>query len=95
MTNYEINIAHFGIKYNTTNSFLKDIKLLKKINTVLEKYIRTEKEIYLLECINILKILKFSFDIEQGKEELLDYINEEHKGLVSKLIGNVNEISLD
>ena len=95
MTNFEITISHFGIKYNTSNSFLKDIKLLKKINTVLEKYIRTEKEIYLLECINILKILKFSFDIEQGKEALLDYINEEHKGLVSKLIGKVNEISLD
>jgi len=51
-------------KFVTTSMMDEDIKLMKKINTLFGKLERSDKEIYVQEIINVVKILNNTFRLE-------------------------------
>ena len=54
-----------------------DIKSIRKINNTYLKYIRSGKEIYILEIYNILYVLKNSLDLQNAKEFVLYYLEDD------------------
>ena len=61
----------------TTPLMELDIKSIRKINNTYLKYIRSGKEIYILEIYNILYVLKNSLDLQNAKEFVLYYLEDD------------------
>jgi hypothetical protein len=90
-----IQIAHHYNKYNTTKMLDTDIKNIKKINNIYDKYYRTKKLSYLYELVNIIKTINNYINIQNGKDDILELVNEEYKHNVALLISNVDSLTIE
>jgi len=84
--NNEILLAHHYKGFCTTAMVEQDIKLIKKINTALNKYARTLKPQYIHETKNILLSLNNTINIKEGREQILYYIEDRFASTVKKCI---------
>lgn len=87
----EQSLAHFYRAFYMTRLLESDIKNLKRINNIYSKYLKTGKQSYMLEIVNILRILNNNMFIIDAKYILLDYIEDQYKSSVSILIDNLEE----
>lgn len=74
--------------FRTTKLINEDIKLLKKMNNLMQKYTNTNKDKYRLETINILKITS---NVVTFSKELIDIIKkklieEKHREIFDEII---------
>lgn len=71
-----------------------DIKIIKKLNQVFQRFERFEKEIYILEALNILRQLDNVFDLNDLYPVLCEYIDIRFHStliLLYEKIGNLNK----
>jgi len=76
ITKQHIDFARAYICYRTTPMIDIDVKQFKKINTLLGKLERTEKDSYALEIINIIRTLSNVMDLNLiilAMYELIDF----------------------
>lgn len=65
MNNLHQRIApYYKISFVTTSMLEEDLKLIKKLNNLFVKLEKTNKDIYVREIINVLKILNNVIQIE-------------------------------
>lgn len=69
-----------------------DIKNIRKINNICSKFIKTQKISYLIEIINIFKMLENVLDISIAKEPILSYIEIDFKYKVRYIIDNLHNL---
>lgn len=83
-----MEIAKYYKVFKTTESVDIDIKLLKKLNTLITKLKKTNKDIHKLEIFNIFSINENIFNVDNSFVELIkrEYIKEDNRGLYKNLI---------
>lgn len=86
MTENEIKLAHYSKCFMTTPLFLTYIKLLSKINTCMGKFTKTQKQIYIEECKNILLTINNSINIYRDNSIILVYIDEPYKERIKQIL---------
>jgi hypothetical protein len=78
-----------------TKFIIEDIKLIKKLNQVLSKLERTEKERYILESINILRQLNNVFDFDVLYPALCELVDIRFHSTMILLNKNMNVYSFE
>jgi len=82
MQQFKRSLFRYAKGFKTTVSLDNDVKLVKKLNNLIAKYLRYGKEQkYLLEIINILKVLENQFIYSSGLRDLIlnMFIDTENK----------------
>ena len=73
--------------FKTSNSIDSDIKLIKKINNLISKWLKFEKDHYKLEILNILKINENIFNVNSSFMGLIrdNFIEEQYLPIFNNL----------
>lgn len=93
--NNEHKFAHRYTAFKTTNMLDQDLKIIRKINNILFKYEKSEKISYIYETINIFKGLRNYYDIVNGLDQILFYIEPQYTAVVEYIIRNIDDVNLD
>ena len=95
MIDTKLKIA-FAYKVPRVTSFInEDIKLIKKLNQIFQRFERYEKEIYILEAMNVLKQLNNVFDLDMLYPVLCEYIDIRFHSTLLLLFKKVNNLQKD
>lgn len=92
-----MNIEDIFIKYykvfKTTESIQVDLKLIKKINNLISKWLKTDKEMYKDEIMNIFKINENIFNVNNSFIELIkeNFIEKQHIKTFDRLYSEFHE----
>jgi cell division FtsZ-interacting protein ZapD len=73
----------------------EDIKSIKRLNVVLSKMNRNDKDVNTLEAINILKILNNVLDISKMQLIFMELIDIDYHESVLYLISHINDLNVD
>lgn len=80
-------------KVSRMSSFIdEDIKLIKKLNQLYQRLEKNKKDIYILEIINILKMLINVFDVEKLKDVLYELIDIRYYNTIFYLFDKIDYI---
>ena len=82
---------YYRQKFVTTSMMDDDIKLMKKLNTLFGKLERTDKEIYVQEIINVVKILNNTFELTKVLVVLYECVEIKYHKTMDYVIQNVIE----
>jgi len=95
MSDTRLKIA-FAYKVPRVTSFInEDIKLIKKLNQIFQRFERYEKEIYILEAMNVLKQLDNVFDLDSLYPVLCEYIDIRFHSTLILLFKKVTNLHKD
>lgn len=83
-------IAHYYRSFYMTRLLELDIKNLKRINNIYSKYLRTNRQSYIIEVVNILRTLNNNIFVADAKYLLLEYIDDKYKPSIIVLIDNLD-----
>ena len=93
MTELKMKLA-LAYKVSRITKFIdEDIKLIKKLNQILSKLERTEKDRYILEAINILRQLNNVFDFDTLYPILCELVDIKFHSTMILLNDNMNNYS--
>jgi hypothetical protein len=84
-----VNLANSYNVFMTTPLMELDIKLIKRMNNIYIKYIRSGKDQYLFEIKNILFGLNNTMDVKKAEEFILFYLEDDIKDKISLIIGKL------
>ena len=94
MSDIRLKIA-LAYKIKRLSLFIdEDIKLIKRLNQVLQRLEKYDKEIYILESINILKQLDNVFDLNDLHPVLCYYVDIRFHSTVISMINKINNIDI-
>lgn len=68
----------------------EDIKLMKKLNQIFQRFEKYEKDIYILEIINVLKQLDNVFDLDELYPVLCIYVDIRFHSTLLLLFGKLD-----
>ena len=86
--NYKLEfVKHYKV-FRTETLLIRDVKQIKKINTLLAKYLRTKREHYFLEVKNILRSLENLFDFDDELLEIFKVfiVDDEYMDILFKAV---------
>jgi hypothetical protein len=75
-----------------SNFINEDIKLMKKLNQIFQRFERYEKDIYILEIINVLKQLDNVFDLNQLYPILCVFVDIRFHSTLLLLFGKLDTL---
>jgi len=87
------NLAHSYKIFMMTSMLEADIVMIKKINSLLEKYKSQDKISYMFETINIIKTLDNVTNLSNAKEEILSLVDD--KDTIEFMIDNLDNLTID
>ena len=97
MTDVKLKIAH-SYKIPRITKFIEiDIKTIKKLNLVFQRFEKYDKEIYILELFNILKELNNVFDMNELYPVLCYFVDIRFHSTLTSMINkldNINKVEL-
>jgi hypothetical protein len=82
---------YYRQKFVTTSVLEEDIKLMKKLNTLFCKLEKSDKEVYVQEIINLVKILNNTFQIEEILVVLYECVDLKYHKTLDYIIQEVTE----
>ena len=94
ISNIERRIAPYYKVHRTTPMIGDDLKLVKKLNAVFIKLEKSDKEVYLLEAVNIVKTLNNVLKIGEMQEIFLELVNMKFRQSVLFLLRNVDDMNV-
>jgi hypothetical protein len=93
ISNIERRLAHYYKVPRTTPMIGEDLKFIKKLNTVFIKLEKTDKEVYLLEAVNIVKTLNNILNVQDMQPIFLELVNLKYHQSVLFLLRNVEDLN--
>lgn len=88
----KLALAH---KIRRVSSFIEvDLKTIKRLNQVFQRYEKFEKEIYILESINILKQLDNVFDMNELYIILCEYVDIRFHSTMTMLLNKLDNFDI-
>jgi hypothetical protein len=90
MNDIKLQIALAYKVPRVTNFILEDIKLMKKLNQIFQRFEKYEKDIYILEVINVLKQLDNVFDLNALYPVLCVYVDIRFHSTLILLFEKIN-----
>lgn len=89
--NVKILSTNYKCKFMTTSMIENDIKNIKKINILFKRYEKFNNDKYLLEIINILKMLNNVIHLNNITPVFLSIIDEKYFISIIQIINEIND----
>ena len=80
---------HYKQKFVTTESVENDIKLIKKLNMLFGKLEKTQKDIYVLEIINVIKTINNVMQLDKIILVIYNYVDVKYHSALDFAIKKV------
>lgn len=94
MADIKLKLA-LAYKIRRVSSFIEvDLKTIKRLNQVFQRYEKFEKEIYILESINILKQLDNVFDMNELYIILCEYVDIRFHSTMTMLLNKLDNFDI-
>lgn len=92
ITKQHIALAHTYTCFRTTAMVDNDLRTIKKINIIIGKLDRTDRDSYAMEVINIIRMLENITDISQVILVMYEVIDFKYHTTVEQLLLNIKRI---